>query len=431
MIKSLKRINYRLFCALLILGLCPTVYTTVRVFFVGQLPGDYSYSIAGQLSWINLIYEVISEAIILPLFFFVGKAINDREELTNRVKTGLMISGGVYALISAVIFIFAEQLLTAMAASPDIIEQSVTYIRIESIANVFSILYQFMLVVLVALNKSKYVYFITFAKLGMSIISDTFLISQLHVSLKLGVNGIGYSNIAVNLILFIMSIILLKRESVNVFSHGRLSFAWMREFLRIGGISGIESLVRNCAYMLMIARMVNIVNEQGTYWVANSFIWGWLLLPVTQLAELIKQEVSTDKKAVKQNTAGYFGITTVICTFWLITIPLWKPFMRYVLQYGDVEKLFSLILTLLGFYILYAYQNVFDATFYGLGKTNYMLFESIVTNTLYYGTAFILYLSGIWTPTLTGIALMFGIGMAFDSVVSLCAYLYLRKRNRS
>lgn len=64
---SLNNINHKLFLALLVLGLCPTIYTTVRVFFLGQLPGDWSFSIAGQLSWVNLLYEVISEAIILLL----------------------------------------------------------------------------------------------------------------------------------------------------------------------------------------------------------------------------------------------------------------------------------------------------------------------------------------------------------------------------
>lgn len=49
-----------------------------------------------------------------------------------------------------------------------------------------------------------------------------------------------------------------------------------------------------------------MVNEQGTYWVANSFIWGWLLLPVNQLGELIKQEVGTDENAVKNNTLWMF-----------------------------------------------------------------------------------------------------------------------------
>ena len=67
---SLGRINYRLFFALLLLGFVPTVYSTVRVFFLGQLPGEWSFSIAGQLSWVNLIYEILSESIILPLFYF-------------------------------------------------------------------------------------------------------------------------------------------------------------------------------------------------------------------------------------------------------------------------------------------------------------------------------------------------------------------------
>ena len=74
---SFSQINYKLFAALLVLGLAPTIYTTVRVFFLGQLPGEYSFSIAGQLSWVNLLYEIMNEAIILPLFYFIGKVKDD------------------------------------------------------------------------------------------------------------------------------------------------------------------------------------------------------------------------------------------------------------------------------------------------------------------------------------------------------------------
>jgi hypothetical protein len=209
-----------------------------------------------------------------------------------------------------------------------------------------------------------------------------------------------------------------------------MDFTWVKDFCKIGGISGLESFVRNIAYMVMIARMVNMVGEQGTYWVANSFIWGWLLLPVLQLGELIKQEVATDKENVRKNSLGYFTLTTLISLLWFISIPLWKPFMTYVLGFTDVDKLFKLVLLLVGFYVLYAFQNVFDATFYGLGKTNYMLFESVVTNTVYYGIAFILYAANVWTPTLTGIALLFGIGNAFDSIVSLGAYVFLLRKEK-
>ena len=427
---SLSKINYKLFFALLILGLAPTIYTTVRVFFLGQLPGEWSFSIAGQLSWVNLLYEILNEAIILPLFYFVGKVKDNKDEFSNRVRTGMLISLGVYAVLSAVVLMFAEPMLTLMATDSSIIEASASYIRIESIANVFSILTQFALVALVTVNKSKYLYALTGAKLVLCLVSDTFLVSTLPISANLGVNGIGYSNIIVNALLLAVSLLLLAREDIKVFAKAKFDFSWAGEFAKVGGISGVESLVRNIAYMVMIARMVNVVGEQGTYWVANNFIWGWLLLPVLQLGELIKQEVATDKENIRRNSLGYFGITAIISVLWFATIPVWKPFMTHVLGFTDVDKLFGLVMLLIGFYVLYAIQNVFDSTFYGLGKTNYMLFESVVTNTIYYGVAFVLYATNVWTPTLTGVALLFGIGNAFDSIVSLVAYVFLLKKEK-
>ena len=428
MIKSIKNINVKLFCALFVMGLCPTVYVTVRTFFLGQLPGEWAFSIAGQLSWVNLLYEIINEAIILPLFFFVGKITDDKAEFTNRLKTGLLTTLCIYSVLSALIIVFARPLLQLMAASPDILDASVTYIRIESIANIFGILYSFACVALVAVEKEKLVYLLTGAKLVLCIISDTFLVSSLPFSAQLGVNGIGISNIIVNACLFAVILVMLERLGYKVFGKSKLSFLWMKSFAKIGGVSGLESFVRNTAYMLMVSRMVNMVGEQGTYWVANNFIWGWLLLPVLQLGELIKQETAKDENAVKTNTNGYFGITGIICVLWVVLIPFYKPFMQYVLNFDDVDKLFKLVMLLLGFYVLFAFQNVFDATFYGRGKTNYMLFESVVTNSVYYGIFFVLYLKGIWVPTLTGIALMFGGGNAFDSVVSGIAYYVFRKR---
>lgn len=427
---SLGRINYKLFVALLVLGFVPTIYTTMRVFFLGQLPGEYSFSIAGQLSWVNLLYEILNEAIILPLFYFVGKVKNDKTELANRVRTGMLISFCMYTVLSALVFIFAEPLLKLMATDESIIKASVSYIRIESVANIFLILTQFVLVALISVNKSKYLYALTGIRLILCLLFDTFFVSTLDVSANLGVNGIGYSNIAVNVILLVVSCLFLHREGIKIFANAKLNFVWVKELMKVGGVSGVESFVRNIAYMVMIARMVNVVGEQGTYWVANNFIWGWLLLPVLQLGELIKQEVAADKDNIRRNSLGYFGITAIIAVLWFVSIPLWKPFMENVLGFESVDKLFELVMLLIGFYVFYAFQNVFDATFYGLGKTNYMLFESLVTNTVYYGLALVLYVAGVWTPTLIGIALLFGLGNVFDSIVSFMAYAYLLKKEK-
>ncbi len=336
----------------------------------------------------------------------------------------------IYISLSVLIVIFIKPLLFLMATDTNIIEPSADYIRIESVSNVFLVLTQFTLVALISINKGKYLYIFTFARLLLSTAFDCMFVSTLPISLNLGVNGIGYSNIAVNIILLAVSFILLSKEQINVFKKSKADFGWMKEFVKVGGISGIESFIRNIAYTVMISRMVNIVGEQGTYWVANSFIWGWLLLPVLQLGELIKQEVAFSEDNIRKNTLGYFGITTAVSLCWIASIPLWKPFMSNILQFSQTDKLFRLVLLLLGFYVMFAFQNIFDSVFYGLGKTDYMLFESVITNTVYYLSAFILYLTGIWTPTLTGIALLFGIGNAFDSVVSAGVFVYMLKKRK-
>ena len=64
-----------------------------------------------------------------------------------------------------------------------------------------------------------------------------------------------------NLLLFIVSVILLSKEGYSIFNKEKLSFTWTKGLLKVGGISGAESFVRNVAYMLMISRMVNMVND--------------------------------------------------------------------------------------------------------------------------------------------------------------------------
>jgi len=42
--------------------------------------------------------------------------------------------------------------------------------------------------------------------------------------------------------------------------------------VQIGVFSGLQVFIDNIIYALMVVKMVNMVNEQGNYWVANNFI---------------------------------------------------------------------------------------------------------------------------------------------------------------
>ena len=207
--KSLKKINYALFISIFILNFIPTIYTTLRVYLIGNLPDAYAFSIAGELSWVSLIYEIFQEGIILPLFYFIGKAIDNKEQLNNKIRTGLLVTILIYLVISIIVIIFVKPMLHLMATNKDIIDSSATYIRLESIANIFGVVYTFILVVFEVLKKTKYLYIILLTKLILSIVFDLFLVSNLSFSLKLGINGIAVSNIISSIVLIFVSILLL------------------------------------------------------------------------------------------------------------------------------------------------------------------------------------------------------------------------------
>ncbi|MDD4000058.1 MAG: multidrug transporter, partial [Bacilli bacterium] len=265
----------------------------------------------------------------------------------------------------------------------------------------------------------------------LSIILDTFLISNLSFSLNIGVNGIAITNIIVNILLIVAAVLLLMKQEIHVFSKDKLNFTWMKEWFSIGKFSGLESFLRNFAFMIMIVRMINIVAEQGNYWVANNFIWGWLLLPGLALADLVKQEVAADKENIRNKTFGYIVLTSIFAFLWILSIPLWKPFLQYVMNVTEYETVFFIVLIQTGFYITFLFNScIFDATFYGRGKTHYMLMQSLVIDVFYYGIMFILFLTGVFVPTLTKIAVMFGVGMTLDFIPTMILYIYMLKKDK-
>ena len=424
-IKAIKTFNWRLWLVLAATLLIPALYQTLRIFFLGDMPGDWGVNIASQLAWVNLLYEIIEEAFILPLFFLLGKSLGSKEELENKTRTGLLISGGAYLVLSILIISLARPLCTWMASDPSTMDATVTYIRLESVASTIRILSKFITVLLVTLGKDKYMYILLGIQTALSMLLDTFLISKLPFSANMGVNGIALANIVVAIVLIFVAILFLKKEDIQVFRKKKLDFGWLKEYGKIGLFSGLESFVRNIAFMLMVSRLVNVIAEQGTYWVANNFIWTWLLLPATALYDVIKKETAENKENIKTKTLGYIVVSTIFSALWIATIPLWKPFIQYVLNSSEYETIYFVVLIQSGFYIAYIFNCICDGTIYGRGKTHYMLWESIFTNGIYYVTMFVLWKTGTWLPTLTGIALMFGIGMAIDLIPTIGCYVYL------
>ena len=65
-------------------------------------------------------------------------------------------------------------------------------------------------------------------------------------------------------------------------------------------LSGLQQFLDNFIYAVMVCKMVNMVAQQGNYWIVNNFIWGWLLIPVSVLGEVIRSDCKDGCRALRQ-----------------------------------------------------------------------------------------------------------------------------------
>ena len=123
-------------------------------------------------------------------------------------------------------------------------------------------------------------------------------------------------------------------------------------------------------------------------------------------------------------------IDTFSIITWIITIPLCKPFLRYVERIDNYQDIFSIIIKLWPFYIAYSLCIIPDSMFIGKGKTQYILINSILVNFVYYGIWFILYITNSIQFNMLTIIMMFGFGMVFHLIISVVELLVFDKKNK-
>ena len=242
------------------------------------------------------------------------------------------------------------------------------------------------------------------------------MIGDLFLIPRFGVNGVAYSNIAVNFICAVLCLSVvfqLKPGAVSL----RFDKSFLKRYLQIGFFSGIQIVLDNAIYSAIVCKMVNEVAEQGNYWVANNIIWGLMLIPISALAEIIKKDCRdklTAKKIVHYNIV-------IVSTYliWLCFIPFLNPFLKNVMGIENFAAVRQILIVLIPFYFAYGYTILFDSKLIGRGKTYYCFAISVIVNLVYYPIVYGLFLKGILKPGITFICMMFGFGMVLHLVCSI------------
>lgn len=211
-----KQIDYKLWLALIVSSFIPLIYSTTRINFIGSMPDSWSLSIAAQVAWLNIGYEVVGEALMLPLAFILGQVFLNPVEFRKRAMSSFAIIVLVYAIMTAFVIQFTPQLVTAMQQSSELLQNTIVYIRLEALAIFISSGYTFMNLLLVLHSKYKALYALLIIQTVLTVACDSVLVSQLPFSYRLGVNGIAVTNILVNSLLIVVALQLLKGNNIKL-----------------------------------------------------------------------------------------------------------------------------------------------------------------------------------------------------------------------
>ena len=426
-LSHLKRINYKLLLVLMAFILIPALYSTTRVYFLGNLPDPWAFSIAAQVAWLNVIYEVINEGLMLPLAFILGQVMSKPTEYGKRITTALFFIVLIYLIMTFFVIVLAPSFIVFMQQSSKLVSTTIIYIRLESVGIFISCVFNFCSLILVLKNNQAALLRLLLMKAIFTVIFDGIFVSQLSISLKLGINGVAYTNIFVNSLLCLISFNYLRKEGLNINNLTLQNNVWMKEWVKIGAKSGFASFVRNTAFIVMVLQLVNQVQQDDTFWLTNQFIWSWLLLPVLALGLLIKQDAACSHEFTLQRLQAYMLLTMGIISTWLFTMPMWSDFLSNIMGITDVTPVYELAVLMLVFYMVFAFNNVIDSYFYGIGRTDLMLYQSLMVNIIYYGCAYYVYHIGWFIPSIDGIAILFGLGIVFDALITFILYWYVIK----
>ncbi len=406
-----------LFCSLMLLSFIPLLYTLVRTSLIASSPSTDGLGIAGHIEWFDLINETIQAFLIVPLFALFNRCVQDTEKFRERIFQSFVIVNIIYIAFSAAVLMHCNSIVSTMVF--DRIDEVTKYLALETIGFMIANIVCFVNVLFVVLEKPLYIYTMTILKTIFTIAGDLFLIR------KFGVYGTAYSNIAVSSVCVVLCMAVVFREKLITVSF-RFDKSFVTDYLRIGLFSGAQILLDNIIYSAVVCKMVNAVSEQGNYWTANNIIWGFMLIPISALAQIIKKDCKDTLTAVKIKHYN----TVIIVTFlaWLCFIPLLNPFLKNVMGIGNSESIKHILVILIPFYLAYNYTVLIDNILTGYGKTHYCFAISVIVNLVYYPVVYGLLLKGVFTPDITFICKMFGFGMVMHLGCSILCFLIYRYR---
>jgi hypothetical protein len=416
--KTLKKIYNKEYLLLVAIGFLPLMWKILEISFLSSFPN--ALKILGQIALISIIFKVFEESILNPLFKILSnqniKSEEEKQTIVNKFLVCYLIATIIFTLL---VFTFSKTILKISKVPDYLFLETLEFLKIYIIASGFGIIskYLYTCSLINKDNRKMLIYFL------IKSVATTILFICLvpKFLLGLGVKGIAISELMINIIIIIL--LLNTRFKVSK-QKTNINF---KECFKLCCFSFAETLIRNVVYYFVILVFLNMLDNQDLYFVSNEFIWSIMLVPTLAQSSLIKQDFASNKNS---SLKPYFINCFILISFILILIPIAFIVFKYIYKLENYMGFFVVLLKLLPCYLIFIIDSIIESYFISIGKMHHVLVQTFITNILVYMTSLILYLCGVWTPTLNSIILLFNLGVIISSAYTISVYIFGIKRTK-
>jgi len=421
------------FIGFLILAmLIPKFYDLSNVYWIGRISMD-ALAITEQYEFIAVTIEIVNEMIPFGILALIAQNYHNREKVIEILKAGLIIQIIFSLIVTGIVIFFTKDFVTTIGTPAEIVSLTSEYLFLKSIALPFEAVAYILLIAIKSLQKGKEALILVTLSVIVNMLLDLFLISNTPVSLHLGIQGVAIGYVVSKVLLMVISVTyvihLLQLDITTI-----IRTQWrdhIAPLFRIGGWTGLDSLVRNVGYMgLLLVLNVMGTSEFGGYGLAMWVMWT-LLIPVLALGEgtsvIVGNFFGERRYADLLNIVKTSMVLVIVIMLAIAMIGIfwWQSLSTFFNPNPDmvtysVATFWWLIIPYIGFGI----STILRSIFYGTGQTRYIFYIACIINLGMLLPFVALIKMGIISASFTSVMMFYMISFLLDPIL---AYFWARK----
>ena len=289
------------FLLLMLSSILQLMFNAVDIIVVGRFSGSQALAAVGSTTaliniFTNLFIGISLGANVLAARYFAAGRDKEMSEAVHTAITLALISGIIMAFVGARASRLALQL---MDTPGDVIDQSVTYMRIYFMGMPFFMLYNYGAAILRAVGDTKRPLIFLIAAGLTNVVLDLLLV----IVIPLGVAGVAVGTVASQMISCILVLrCLYKSEGSYQLRFSKLTLKWsyLKRIFQVGIPAGIQSTVINFSNALLQSSVNSFGSTAMAGYTAANNILGFLYVAVNAVTQACMSFTSQNYSVGKQ-----------------------------------------------------------------------------------------------------------------------------------